>query len=535
MAEGQYIECGTREFVPSTFASGDLDFNFYASDSDAWYPSKSYVRVGLSLLGSGAAQPTPNQLVALAENAVGNLFTNVALYAGQNEISACRTGVAQASAMAARTRSSAWLSSIGRGISLNEPRFAKRVMYSASGTSPDQYLGGQNEMYKPVAAGAYGTATVAVTAPVLATTVGTADKNNVVDAQPVVATAAFTNGGLLTGVSTLFQTGMPDPATGAPSGASVVIGDIIVIGGIRYPVLQINSETELVIANAPAIALGATINWHIIRKDVIRAPQASNVIYALWQPPLGIFQHDGALGGGDFKLALNPNANYQSAAVETKNGSYVAGTTFDLQVTSLKFYTYVEKLRIPDSLQEIKLMEYQVLSKPWQSTLSFTVSPYTEAITVFIQDRFAGYNALVPPSRFKTIDNSDLKLQKIQVSFAGQNKPSVPWDSQFSQSVNKLEQRYFETYEELGIDTNALGCESYDDYLQRGPMYHFHFVRDENNRSSEVSVSTTFNGLASGPMSNYPNDGSALVYVIAHFRNVARITTSGGRIVQASA
>lgn len=534
MAEGQYIECGTREFVPSTFASGDFDFNFYASDSDAWYPSKSYVRVGLSLLGSGAAQPTPSQLVALAENAVGNLFTNVALYAGQNEVSACRIGVPQASAMAARTKSSAWLNTLGRGVALNEPRFAKRVMYSAADSSPDQYLMGQNEMYKPVAAGAYGTATVAIAAPVVATTtINVLDNDSGLPA-PVLDSAALTNGSILTGISTLFQTGMPT-AAGAPSGGSVLAGDIIVVNSVRYTVLSVTDETHLVVACSPAPAVAASTDWYVIRKDVIRAPQAANVIYTLWQPPLGMFQHDGALGGGDFKLSLNPNANFQAAAVETKNGSYVAGTTFDLQVTSLKFYTYVEKLRIPDSIQEIKLMEYQVLSKPWQPTLSFTVSPFTEAITVFIQDRFAGYNALVPPSRFKTIDNSDLKLQKIQVSFAGQNKPSIPWDSSFSQGVNRLEQRYFETYEELGIDTNALGCESYDDYLQRGPMYHFHFVRDENNRSSEVSVSTTFNGLSSGPMSNYPNDGSALVFVIAHFRNVARITTSGGRIVQASA
>lgn len=534
MAEGQYIECGTREFIPSTFSSGDFDFNFYASDSDAWYPSKSYVRIGLTLMGSGGAQPTPNQLVALAENAAGNLFTNVALYAGQNEISACRIGVAQASAMAARTKSSAWLKTVGRGVALNEPRFSKRVMYSAADSSPDQYLMGKNEMYKPVAAGAYATATVAIAAPVVATTTINVINDDTKAVNTVLNSAALTNGSILTGVSTLFQTGMPT-AAGEPSGGSVLAGDIIVVNSVRYTVLSVTDETHLVVACSPAPAVAASTDWYIIRKDVIRAPQAANTIYTLWQPPLGIFQHDGALGGGDFKLSLNPNANFQVAAVETKNSSYVVGTTFDLRITSLKFYTYVEKLRIPDSIQEIKLMEYQVLSKHWQPTLSFTVSPFTEAITVFIQDQSAGQNALVPPSRFKTIDNSDLRLQKIQVSFAGQNKPSVPWDSAFSLGVNMLEQRYFETYEELGIDTNALGCESYDDYLQRGPIYHFHFVRDENNRSSEVSVSTTFAGLASGPMSNFPNSGPALVYVIAHFRNVARITTSGGRIVQASA
>lgn len=534
MAEPQYIECGTRSFTPASFASGDLDFNFYASDTDAISLSKSYMRVGLSLLGSGAAQPTASQLVALAENAVGNLFTNVSFHAGMGEVSACRIGVPQASALNARTKSLGWLKSLGQGVALDEPRFAKRVMYTAADPSPDQFFDSKNEMYKPVNAAVFGTATVAITAPDLQTTTETVDKNNVVDAATVIATAVLANGAVVTGVSTLFQTGMPNSATGAPSGASVAAGDILVVAGVRYPVLAVNSETGIVVACAPAVAIAATTDWYIIRKDVIRAPQASNVIYALWRPPIGIFEHDGLLGGGDFKLSLSPNSNYQSAGVETKNSAYVVDTTFSLQVTSLKLYVHVQKERIPDSIVDLQMREYQVLSKPWQPTLNFSVSPFTESITVFVQDRFAGQNALVPPSRFKTIDNSDLKLQKIQVSFAGINKPSVPRDSQFGNGVNQLEQLYNDSYEELGLDIHALGCESYDDWLQRGPMYHFNFARDMNNRSTEVTVSTTFSS-SSGPMSGYPNSGSALVYIIAHYRNVSRITTSGGRIVRSIA
>ena len=88
-------------------------------------------------------------------------------------------------------------------------------------------------------------------------------------------------------------------------------------------------------------------------------------------------------------------------------------------------------MKIPDQVQELPLMEYQVLSKAWQPTVQFSVSPDTAAITIFIQDRFAGINSLVPPSMFKTIDNSDLQLQKIQVLYAGINKPTTQWDSFF--------------------------------------------------------------------------------------------------------
>ena len=189
----------------------------------------------------------------------------------------------------------------------------------------------------------------------------------------------------------------------------------------------------------------------------------------------------------------------------------------------------MEKIRIPDAIQDLHLMEYQVLSKPWQPTLQFTVSPDTQALTIFIQDRFAGASALIPPSMFKTINNSDLKLYKIQVSYAGVNKPSTPWESDFGGGIDQLQQRYFDSFKELGLDTAALGSESYYDYLQRGAFYHFSFIRDVNSRATQVSVTSSFTGLPNGPTSG--SDGTqALVYCVAHFRSTARVTHSSGRV-----
>ena len=94
--------------------------------------------------------------------------------------------------------------------------------------------------------------------------------------------------------------------------------------------------------------------------------------------------------------------------------------------------------------------------------------------------------------------------------------------------------RDHDSYRELGLDITALGCETYDDYLQRGAFYHYNFIRDVNSRATALTVSTTFNGLAGGPMSNFPNDGNALIYCISHYRSTATVTTSGGRVVAAS-
>jgi len=514
MCEPQFYECSARSFTPETFTSGDLDFNFYVGPSDSWHPSKSYLRVGMTVLGSGAAQPTASQMVALADNAVGNLFINASLRAGEGEISKCLAGLPQASALVARTKPNPWLKSLAQGTGLNEPQFSKRVMSVASDSAGDAYLGAENEMYKPVDALHFSDATVDISA-----LQGTNNAGSV--AFPLVQ-----NGGLVNGVDTLFQTGMPTDA-GAPTGGSVAVGDVLVVRGVSYSISAVDSETELKVSAPSSVSAGApTTDWYIIRKDQIRAPQSSNTVYAIWRPPLGIFDYAEGLGSGNFKLSLSPNPNYSVAAIETKNNDYVAGTSFNLRVSSIKLYTYQEKLRIPDQIMELPLMEYQVLSKPWQSTLQFSVSPDTQAITIFIQDRLAGWSALIPPSMFKTIDNSDLKLGKIQVSYANINRPPTPFDSDFGSHINEMQQRYRDTYHELGLDTSALGCETYSDYLQRGPMYHYCFVRDRESRATEVSVSTTFNGLPSGP-----SGGTALVYCIAHFKSSVRLTTAEGRIV----
>ena len=109
---------------------------------------------------------------------------------------------------------------------------------------------------------------------------------------------------------------------------------------------------------------------------------------------------------------------------------------------------------------------------------------------------------------FKTIDNSDLQLQKIQVSYAGINKPTTQWDSFFGGGLNRLQQRFHDSYRELGLDVDALGCEEYQDYSQRGAFYHYSFIRDVNSRATEISVSTTFNGLSA----NFSNGGPCLLH-----------------------
>ena len=195
----------------------------------------------------------------------------------------------------------------------------------------------------------------------------------------------------------------------------------------------------------------------------------------------------------------------------------------------------MEKVRIPDSVQDLTLMEYQLQSKPWANTLQFSVSPYTTALSIFIQDVTAGNSPRVPPSMFKVLDNSDLKLQTLQVSYAGITKTSTPWPSKCYNGANQLQQRYRECYEETGMSLKESGAETYYDWLQRGPIYHYSFVRGESSRADQVSITSTFANLINGPGTGTGGTGLARLFCVSHYPRRCQVTTAGGMIVQVSA
>ena len=517
MSECNYNEVNpTRLIGGALFPNGVIEYPFSVGAPNAWIPSKSYFRISLSVYGipitnpppPQAVAPLPSEMVAFADNAVGNLFDNCYLRSNNVAISSITQGFAQASALKVRLgKSYANLKSMGAGAEMNEARFTKRVQDISQFARPDSGIDSVNEFYKPTEVGHFIDATVAID-------VGT-DPHEVV------------------GTDTLFETGMPS-IDGDPLGGPINPGDLLTISGIQYPVLAVDDDQHLRIG-VPATEDTTTSDWYIERKDTVRGPQAYNTVYATFQPPLGIFDHPLPIGGGQFRLTLNPNANYLLNGVETRNPEFKAGidgldpaSTYSLVVNECKFYAYIEKMAIPDQVQDIKLNECLVQQKQWQNNLQFSVPPSTTALTIFVQDPSAGRSPLVPPSMFKMLDNSDLKLQTVQITFGGITMPSTAWQSAWLPDynfggVNQLQQRYRDSYEESGLDVNGGGVESYPSYLLRGPIYHYSFARDMSKRSTEVQVNTQFNQLPAGP-----GNGRGLVFCVAWYRREVQITTALG-------
>ena len=275
----------------------------------------------------------------------------------------------------------------------------------------------------------------------------------------------------------------------------VKVGDELVIEGVAGPtttgmlsfiVATVTDDTNLVLSsNFVGTSIVATSSYYIVTRDLQRNPQGHNVVYGLYQPPLGIFDHTGHIGSGDFKLSLNPNVYYKQACVQTFKNNATAGTDYTLNILDIKLYIYTEKVSIPDSIQTLNMYELNVQNKMYADNLQFQIPSSTQKICVFLQNNDANSNSKYPPSYFGTTDNLDLKIQSMQLSYRGQQKTSTTYQSYFvsrgdtnpapapGQLINQLQQRYLETYTYLDPESSkSLGCESFSDWLEREYFLH---------------------------------------------------------------
>jgi len=486
MTELVYREISCQKAVNGTnFSQGNQDYNFSIGNPTAWLPSKSYFRVTMSLraLGRSAigaqqapAQPTYQDQMAFADGAVSCLYTNVYFRAGGQDVSSIVNYVPQAHALKTRVmRSGAWMNSVGKSAYLVEADFQKRVAQIAS----------DDPLFADAQEGSYINLTTAPAIP-----------NNVdITAAGLVNTAAA--------------------GSVVPIYANLAVGDYVTVNnGSAYRVEVAGAAGVLTLSYRGAALTNANLSYGI--RSVRRDGGQRNVVYALWQPPIGIFQHDKPMGPGDYRFALNPNSNYQRAAVQSTRlnglnnasppvlltdnaglvpasdpGSDVASAgDFALNIIDVKLYVATVKVSIPQEISMLELIEMEVLTKPIVSanaSYEFTVPSSTIALAFFSQSGAAGSNTILPPTLFRQaavaspLQNQNL-LRSLQITYANSTKPSTRWASDYDNtvggglmvggSINELQQRYNDDLQETGLISNHGGAESFGEWLQRGPYFY---------------------------------------------------------------
>lgn len=268
-----------------------------------------------------------------------------------------------------------------------------------------------------------------------------------------------------------------------------------------------------------------------------------SVVYFMYQPPIGIMDHNKPLGSGDYRFQFNPNANYKTACVESLAASLAVGTAggeFDFQVDSMELYICTEKMDVsPTGTDTLHLMEHQVQSKPisaaGEQNFDFTVPPSTKAISIFVQSSRAGTNTLVPPSSFKCIAddgkspggaaaNRQNTLRSIQLTYANMTKPPTRWSSSIGPNTQKLQQRYLDTQIESSQAFSSGGCETMAQWLESGLLLHFNWNRDASDRSTQLQLQADFEAIE-------PNTN---LFVVAHYSRTAQISVSNGFVSSVS-
>ena len=94
-------------------------------------------------------------------------------------------------------------------------------------------------------------------------------------------------------------------------------------------------------------------------------------------------------------------------------------------------------------------------------------------------------------------------------------------------SINELQQRYNDSLTESGLLMSSGGAETFQDYLARGPYYHYSFSRDSEDKSTQVQVSAKVNFTTVNV-----SDVGCNLFIVAWFSRGVEITTSNGQIQQ---
>ena len=153
-----------------------------------------------------------------------------------------------------------------------------------------------------------------------------------------------------------------------------------------------------------------------------------------------------------------------------------------------------------------------------------TVPSSTRALTLFIQDQSAGKDTSVPPTRFtnKYPHFTDaLNLKNYQIEYANMTKPTIRIESNYVGGINDMYQRYVQTALESGSFFNMVGCESFAEWVERGPIFHESFNKSAENLSTRAHVVATY-----GPINSI-----CRLFVVAHYSRTIKIIRQNGLVV----
>jgi hypothetical protein len=341
-----------------------------------------------------------------------------------------------------------------------------------------------------------------------------------------VATVAANGGAGPPDLNNIFQPG---------DEIQIVVGGAV--GTVRYYVSNVITATTLQLNNLKGIAVAAgQYDFNRIRTVRSRDNELRKVseFEMIWQPPLSVFKLGHALPAGKYELVLNPQttSQYQKRAIESLLADKTPGGGNDFQFEVIDMYLYTATVMGPRAdditylldLEQTRCQVDDVSSGGNFQQKNFDVSPSSFALTTCFQDTRAGNLTQYSASKFKLESDQELKLNRLFVNYAGQNRPSPDADPKYDVGAARdyTTQRYAESQIYSGAYYDCGGAEDIQEWHGRGAYYYFSWPRDGTDRSTRVNVHFGFEG---GAVAN----GRVLLF--DHSKQIARVQVQDGRVV----
>ena len=360
------------------------------------------------------------------------------------------------------------------------------------------------------------------------------------------------------------------------------------VGGAATSLSTVNGGSFFAFTASAAYTAATACRMEIIHGDSSAAVTGSSRQETLWTPPLGIFDIGHALPTTRHELHFVIPNDFQQRALEfgylgyrdvNRVASLIAApgaapdatVRYRLEIESMEFFAAcVSGPRADDSKFVLDLREYRMSPLPIPSdmvnnpnTYAFNLSQNSSTISVTLQSGAVG-NGIMPmtefhlPSGGSSKRGGELGLSRFYVNFAGQNRPreenesildgNLPWPSDDTNAYNGAQrqwftQRYLETMWNTGLISTQGGCESFEEWLARGPYYHWVWPRDGGDLSTRfhVFLGLTSKGTTEAQQINSHGydrvlDGQPNVVSILVFDTVARpfmISIRNGNVVSA--
>ena len=131
------------------------------------------------------------------------------------------------------------------------------------------------------------------------------------------------------------------------------------------------------------------------------------------------------------------------------------------------------------------------------------------------------------PSRFHNkfingdVNKDALSINNYQVEYGNMTKPTIRFESSFSNTNQKLYQRYIQTALESGQYFQLTGAETFEEWMERGPIFHETFVKSADNLATRAHVVSNYGAITS----------ACRFFLVSHYSRTIKITRQNGLVV----